>query len=57
MSQYLFALVEHAVNTGLIHGDDRIWALNRLLEVMRLDEAEAAEWLEDNGYDPSDFDL
>ena len=22
-----------------------------------LDEAEAAEWLEDNGYDPSDFDL
>ena len=41
MDQYLIALAEHAVRTGLIQPEDRMWAVNRLLEVMQLDEAEA----------------
>ena len=40
MDSYLFALTEHAVRTGLIQPEDRLWAVNRLLEVMQLDEAD-----------------
>jgi len=40
MNKYIFALADHAVKTGLIHAEDRIWAVNRLLETMGLDEAE-----------------
>ena len=40
MSGYLFALIEHALKSGLIQPEDAIWAVNRLLEVMQLDEVE-----------------
>ena len=40
MNKYIFALADHAVKTGLIHAEDKIWAVNRLLETMGLDEAE-----------------
>jgi len=40
MNKYIFALADHAVKTGLIHPEDKIWAVNRLLETMGLDEAE-----------------
>ena len=42
MNAYIFALADHAVKTGLIQPEDKIWAVNRLLEVMGLDEAEEA---------------
>ena len=31
------ALVDYAERTGLIDGADRVWAVNRLLEVLRAD--------------------
>ena len=40
MDRYLFALTEHAVRAGLIQPEDCLWAINRLLEVMQLDEVE-----------------
>ena len=40
MDQYIFALIQHAVNAGLIQQEDQLWAVNRLLEVMELDEVE-----------------
>ena len=40
MNGYIFALAEHAIKTGLIQSEDKIWAVNRLLETMGLDEAE-----------------
>ncbi len=42
MNQYIFALVDHAEKAGLITHDDYTWAVNRVLEVMQLDEIEAA---------------
>ena len=43
MNAYIHALAEHGIKTGLICAEDKIWAVNRLLEVMALDEvAEAA---------------
>ena len=40
MNSYIFALAEHGIKTGLICVEDKIWAVNRLLEVMALDEVE-----------------
>lgn len=39
MERYINALAEYAVHTGLIQSEDRIWAVNRILEIMELDEA------------------
>ena len=36
MNGHLFALTDYAIHTGLIQQEDRIWAVNRLLEVMEL---------------------
>ena len=38
MRAYLDALVEYALSHGLIQPGDEIWAMNRLLEVMELDD-------------------
>ena len=40
MNRYIYALVDHAISAGLIEAEDQIWAVNRILEVMQLDEAE-----------------
>ena len=40
MKGYLDALVDYALEHGLIQEGDELWAYNRLLEVMGLDEAE-----------------
>ena len=40
MKGYLDALVRYALERGLIQEGDELWAYNRLLEVMGLDEAE-----------------
>ncbi len=40
MKGYLDALVDYALEHGLIQEGDELWAYNRLLEVMELDEAE-----------------
>ena len=46
MRAYLDALVEYALGHGLIQPGDEIWALNRLLEVMRLDDPGEGEAIE-----------
>ena len=46
MRVYLEALLDYAVNVGLILKEDRIFAFNRLLEIMQLDEAEDAGYVE-----------
>ena len=46
MRAYLDALLDYAVNAGLILKEDRVFCFNRLLEVMGLDEAEDAGYLE-----------
>ena len=38
MNAYIFALIDYAERTGLITHDDYTWAVNRVLEVMQLDE-------------------
>ena len=38
MDRYIFALVRHGIQAGLIQSEDWLWAVNRLLEVMQLDE-------------------
>ena len=38
MNAYNFALIDYAERTGLITHDDYTWAVNRVLEVMQLDE-------------------
>lgn len=43
IGSYLDALVRYAVERGLIHEDDICVARNRLLEILRLDEAEPGE--------------
>ena len=43
IGSYLDALVRYAVERGLIHEDDACVARNRLLEILRLDEAETGE--------------
>ena len=40
MSGYIYALADYGVKTGLISPEDRVWAVNRLLEAMGLDGAE-----------------
>ena len=42
MNESIFGLVDYAVRCALIEEDDRLWALNRLLEVMELDGVEPA---------------
>ena len=46
MKAYLDALLDYAVNAGLILEEDRVFAYNRLLEVMGLDEAESEGYIE-----------
>lgn len=43
VSSAIRTLVEYAVDEGLIDGLDRVWAVNRLLEVMCLDSIDAGE--------------
>ena len=43
MNQYIYALCDHALRAGLICPEDRTWAINGILQVMGLDEIEAAE--------------
>ena len=40
MERNIFGLIQHAVRTGLIQEEDQLWAINRLLEVLELDEIE-----------------
>ncbi len=40
MNRYLFALVEYGVKNDLIEPEDRVWALNRILEIMGLNDVE-----------------
>ena len=40
MKAYLDALVNYAADCGLIEDEDRVYAFNRLLELMELDSAE-----------------
>ncbi len=42
MNESIFGLVDYAVRCELIEEDDRLWALNRLLEAMGLDGVEPA---------------
>lgn len=42
MNESIFGLVDYAIRCELIEEDDRLWALNRLLEVMELDGVEPA---------------
>ena len=42
MNESIFGLVDYAVRCELIEEDDRLWALNRLLEVMGRDGVEPA---------------
>ncbi len=46
MRAYLDALLDYAVNAGLILKEDRVFCFNRLLEVMGLDEAEDEGYIE-----------
>ena len=46
MRAYLDALVEYALSHGLIQPGDEIWAMNRLLEVMELDDPGQGEAVE-----------
>ena len=46
MRAYLDALVEYALSHGLIQPGDEIWAMNRLLEVMGLDDPGQGEAVE-----------
>ena len=43
MRGYLNALVDYALERGLIQEGDELWAYNRLLEVLGLDEAEGED--------------
>ena len=38
MNAYICALADYAVKTGLLEQEDRQWAINRILEVMGLDD-------------------
>ena len=40
------ALAEYAIRTGLLEEDDRIWAVNSLLQVLELDSVEDCEAME-----------
>ena len=46
MRAYLDALLDYAVNAGLILREDRTFAFNRLLEIMGLDEGEGEGYVE-----------
>ena len=46
MRPWLEALLDYAVNVGLILKEDRSFAFNRLLEIMQLDEAEEGGYIE-----------
>ena len=37
LNESIKALVDYAERTGLIENTDRVWAVNRLLEVMQVD--------------------
>ena len=43
VNEALSALVEYAVQRGLIEEVDRIWALNRLLDALKLDSWEPGD--------------
>ncbi len=40
INKSIAALVNYAISKGLISKDDRVWAINRILEALRLDEYE-----------------
>ena len=42
MDSYIFALVDHAMHAGIIQQEDKVWAVNSILEVMQLDEIDVA---------------
>ncbi len=46
MRPYLEALLDYAEGVGLILKEDRVFAFNRLLEIMELDEAEEGGYIE-----------
>ena len=43
MDKYIFALVDYALEKGFIEEDDRVFAINRILEVMELDSIDFNE--------------
>ena len=43
MKGYLDALIRYGLETGLVQEEDTVFVFNRLLEIMKLDEAEAGE--------------
>lgn len=43
MNEMIWSLTEYALRAGLIRQEDRIWAVNRLLEVLQLESAERVE--------------
>ena len=43
MNEAIYGLVDYALRSGLIEEDDRLWAVNRILEVMELDGVEPAD--------------
>lgn len=49
-------LVDYGVAKGLIGTEDRVYAANRILEVMGLDSFEPAEGKKDDGKEHGDFD-
>ena len=51
INQAIASLVQYAVNQGLIEEDDRVYAVNALLERMKLDSFEAPEQLLDKPVD------
>jgi len=42
MNKYICALCDYALETGLILPEDKTWAVNSILQVLALDEYEAA---------------
>lgn len=43
MNGTIYGLIEYAIGCGLVDEEDRVWACNRVLEVMELDALEPAE--------------
>ncbi|MBO5034059.1 MAG: galactose-1-phosphate uridylyltransferase, partial [Oscillospiraceae bacterium] len=45
-NEAIVRLVEYAVSKGLIEECDRVWAVNSILETLKLDSFEAPAWFE-----------
>ncbi len=48
VSEAIKTLVEYAIKEGLLDSLDKIWAVNKLLEVMRLDSVDASAIAQNN---------